>query len=508
MPDFKVVVDGKTYIVDAERQPSPEEAKAWLNGERRDPNSAVQSQPMRSDAGFLGNLKENLGQGISNSENWPTLAATAAGTAASFIPGGAVAGSTLKTALPKLAQMILSGKFSLAGPAIAAGTAGAAGELGNQIANPEQPFDLSSILREGVKQGAIDFGAGKAGSLTTKGGAKLGASGSGLSSTLIRRNFPTALDEQMSGGRFGMPIFSQSGVERVMDRTLRQRNSAIDASPFKTTAVDIANRVEPQVIDEAMSGAALPQDETGAISKLVQEFIDQHSTKTTVPNTAQQNATTLQGWAQPSTITKTTPQHMSAREVETLKEGLDSRAAGAHQAATQNKLPLSTDGRTIEGLSHGARQVLEENVPGIQQMNTKLQGLMGLGQGMNPTFRSVDELIAKGVSPEVAEVATSPIRSQFGMGSRLTYDAMGAGGTFAATNNPFAALATALGIHMATSPTAQRVVGGLTNLSGRALPNSVRAARGATAANTNPPPSGLTKEEAALMSALSGYNRR
>lgn len=476
--------DGRTATVTAKTQPTEEEILGHAA-----PSETATKPPQ--DAGgpygtgwnplnIASSIKDELVSGAHSAmetakdpANWPAILGMLGGAA-----GGGIASRFNMSMLPSVA--------TIAGMA---GLGGGGGEAVRQVAEGED-INLPDIAKQAGIQAAWEGATSGVSKGAKRGGSAAYASGAGLARPGYSQNFPTAAQEGLEGGRMSLPIITARGARRAYNRAAPMQGQAIEkamnAGVQGPSAYEIVRRGYPNMLGEIRSGSDLPKDETKAALDYANEFIKQHSNYSPA-KTVQVNTGAVNAQGQPITQSRTIPAFMQPYpipldETNELKQGIQSRAKESMKAVNNDKLP-GVSGRAKRAVAIGAQKTLEDRVPSLKDINRKIQGLTGLNQSLNPSFRSPQELIDMGVDPEVAQTMTSNATSS--VGQRVFGDllaaSLGGGVALAGTGDIFKSIPAFLGgaalFHIGASPSARKVIGAGAYTGGRMLPNAVRAAR-------------------------------
>lgn len=385
----------------------------------------------------------------------------------------------------------------VAGPPGAIGGAIVGGMVGDVNAQTQRgsvmhDYDPLQTLESGAQQGLFEAGGLGLMKLMKNLGGRVYASGAGIDKATFGQNFPTVRQQGLEGGRGTMPIITARGQERVYNRVapipgqMIAEADRVAGGPTLTMAEPLARGGRP-VLNEigrgtpgAIGGSAQPPVERAQVIDELRDIMRAHSSAPQqIPYQTQAGHFGIQ-------TVPGRPHRYTGAEMQTKKQGLQTRAQDALKATNADKFPGQA-GRTARGAAIGTQQTLEDYVKrltgeDLATANRAVQGTAGLGQAMNPGFRSADDLMKMGVDPDIARAQAS-MPSNY-MGPRLAADALFLGGGLGAgvvSGNPMlggmAGSMLAATAHAASSPLGRRMIGAGGYTAGRALPNVSRSGR-------------------------------
>lgn len=429
-----------------------------------DPNNVPKNADGTPASGWdIKQFLPNITAAATNPKNFPTIGGIAGGLVGSALTGGIMA--------PALAAMIGGGSGSAAQQQMENNTG-----LGTGNA---PKIDPSQTAVDAATQGAWELGGQGIGSGLRRLGAKSYAVGAGLTRPGFSQNFPTAAQEGLEGGRLSLPILTSSGAQRVYERTAPQQEQIISRVASQpnaplTSPIDVLRNGVTQDAKDMVSNATLPKDTRAGANSFMKDFVRNNSDIT--PSQSGIKQVTIQTPNGPSTIgvpyrtpEQVVPEKWDLTTLNAKKKGAQNEAQNFFKAANADR-KVSLEGNLQSSVANSEKNILENNVPGLQQLNRKLQGQTGLNQSLNPSFRTPEELQSMGVSPEIAKTMTTDanrwtlarILNEFGSG--VTGLGVAAGG------HPLVGGAAYIMGHLAGSPFGQRVIGGTGYTLGRATP--------------------------------------
>jgi len=436
---------------------------------------AMSAQELASNvAGSVKNLPQNtkgfasqLVGAAKNPENWPTMGGIAGSTLMSRFTGGLPIGTAINALIG------------------AAGLGGLTGDIAKQAVNKKE-IDPLEMLREAGLQGLWEAGGQTAGQMFKRPGAAIYSAGAGLNSLTKTKDIKQSLQQGLEGGRGSLPVFTASGQRRVADRNLSARDKMYaDAQAQGKGGIlpsEIARKGSPQILQEAQEGAPHPQAESGSIQDFIRQFIEEHSNVTPAgtvqqqvgPNIVGNNGLPITQGVQTPRIVVENP--LTIQEASDLKTGTQTRANRAFRAEQAGQVP-AVNARGVEAVARGAQRALEDRIPGLADLNRKIQGDVGLQRGINPTNMSPEQWQQLGISPEIAAQIMSnrqsaPFRNAIG---NQLMKAAPAGAALYATHSPYLAAGIYGLTRLLTTPLGERIMGGSLYTMGRPLAGAGRA---------------------------------
>lgn len=300
-------------------------------------------------------------------ENAPTIG----GAVGSMVGGGPVkiANSLLGTRFPNLTGAVAAGAGAAGGEGIRelydAITGDAAHLKG--VAGPEDV--IKNMLLRGAEQGAAEFAGRKllnTGGSFIRGGKRLYESVLKPTKTVLKQSaaygrggFAGALDEMLDTGlKEGIPL-SKAGLDKI-DTINAGINDEIDrriaGAPGSISPVDIARRGADSATNYAKDPTATR--ELAQTRNVLEDFMRNTSTSVTSP------ANFAAGQVSPQTVL--TPQDLSPTDTQEMKKAIYANLK--RQAFGERK---GAETETRKALARGAKEELEQAVPGIGALNAR-----------------------------------------------------------------------------------------------------------------------------------------
>lgn len=354
MPRYQVTLDGKTFVLEGDHPPSEAEARAALG-------QSVQhaASPSRGSGESIPALQDFLSDPVGFIGRKVLEHPIAAGATAGALLAVPTGGTSL---LPAMAAAGLGG----------AGGAGVGSIVNAAVGNEGGPKTASDVAATMAKEGALAAagqGVGQiAGNVIGKGAYRI-YKGVLRPSIPLQREFG---DIAQTGLNEGAAV-SDAGAKKITGRLVAsgERGNQMVANAAANGAANVPVATLEQELQPLLARAqlrattGLPDESAGSMHTIgIQDRIN--------------------------ALRKSYPSGVPINVAQTLKRELQDMAAKVYRAADRGAPMTDLGADTNAALATGLRKGIEQEIPGIADVNSRTQGLIGLQHALeNAQMRNV-----------------------------------------------------------------------------------------------------------------------